>query len=71
LRPGAAAGVGRGVAQGIGQALLECGHYDDASGQLVAGSFMDYTMPRAVRCLFECHAAHDKDCVNDFATAKL
>ena len=21
-----------------------------------------------VRCLFECHAAHDKDCVNDFAT---
>ena len=60
-----------GVAQGVGQALLEWGHYDDASGQLVAGSFMDYTMPRAVRCLFECHAAHDKDCVNDFATAKL
>ena len=36
-----------GVAQGVGQALLEWGHYDDASGQLVAGSFMDYAMPRA------------------------
>src|SRR5262249_37272531 len=36
-----------GVAQGVGQALLEWGHYDDASGQLVAGSFMDYAMARA------------------------
>jgi aerobic carbon-monoxide dehydrogenase large subunit len=36
-----------GVAQGVGQALLEWGHYDDASGQLVAGSFMDYTIARA------------------------
>ena len=36
-----------GVAQGAGQALLEWGRYDDASGQLVAGSFMDYAMPRA------------------------
>jgi carbon-monoxide dehydrogenase large subunit len=36
-----------GVAQGVGQALLEWGAYDDASGQLVAGSFMDYAMPRA------------------------
>ncbi len=36
-----------GVAQGVGQALLEWAHYDDASGQLVAGSFMDYAMPRA------------------------
>jgi carbon-monoxide dehydrogenase large subunit len=36
-----------GVAQGIGQALLEWGNYDDDSGQLVAGSFMDYAMPRA------------------------
>jgi len=35
-----------GVAQGIGQALYEHGVYD-ASGQLVSGSFMDYTMPRA------------------------
>ncbi|HYM73841.1 MAG TPA: xanthine dehydrogenase family protein molybdopterin-binding subunit [Stellaceae bacterium] len=36
-----------GVAQGVGQALLEWGNYDDDSGQLVAGSFMDYAMPRA------------------------
>ncbi|MGD9922888.1 MAG: xanthine dehydrogenase family protein molybdopterin-binding subunit, partial [Pseudorhodoplanes sp.] len=36
-----------GVAQGIGQALMEECTYDSGSGQLVAGSFMDYTMPRA------------------------
>ena len=36
-----------GVAQGVGQVLLEWAHYDDDSGQLVAGSFMDYAMPRA------------------------
>ncbi|MBN9509582.1 MAG: xanthine dehydrogenase family protein molybdopterin-binding subunit [Alphaproteobacteria bacterium] len=35
-----------GVAQGIGQALLENAAYD-AEGQLLSGSFMDYTMPRA------------------------
>ena len=35
-----------GVAQGIGQALLEHAAYN-ADGQLVNGSFMDYTMPRA------------------------
>jgi carbon-monoxide dehydrogenase large subunit len=35
-----------GVAQGIGQALLENAAYD-AEGNLISGSFMDYTMPRA------------------------
>ena len=35
-----------GLAQGIGQALLEHGVYD-SNGQLVSGSYMDYTMPRA------------------------
>jgi aerobic carbon-monoxide dehydrogenase large subunit len=35
-----------GVAQGIGQALLE-GCVYDASGQLLSASFMDYQMPRA------------------------
>jgi carbon-monoxide dehydrogenase large subunit len=35
-----------GVAQGIGQALLEGARYDK-DGQLVTGSFMDYCMPRA------------------------
>jgi carbon-monoxide dehydrogenase large subunit len=35
-----------GVAQGVGQALLEGAVYDK-NGQLVTASFMDYTMPRA------------------------
>jgi aerobic carbon-monoxide dehydrogenase large subunit len=35
-----------GIAQGIGQALMEAAIYD-SSGQLVSGSMMDYTMPRA------------------------
>ncbi|MGH6763009.1 MAG: xanthine dehydrogenase family protein molybdopterin-binding subunit [Phyllobacterium sp.] len=35
-----------GLAQGIGQAMLEGAHYDE-SGQLLTASFMDYTMPRA------------------------
>jgi carbon-monoxide dehydrogenase large subunit len=35
-----------GVAQGIGQALLEHGIYDE-DGQLLTGSFMDYALPRA------------------------
>jgi carbon-monoxide dehydrogenase large subunit len=35
-----------GIAQGVGQALLENIVYD-SSGQLVSGSFMDYAMPRA------------------------
>ena len=35
-----------GLAQGIGQALMENAVYD-AAGQLVTGSFMDYQMPRA------------------------
>jgi aerobic carbon-monoxide dehydrogenase large subunit len=35
-----------GIAQGVGQALLEGVVYND-DGQLVTGSFMDYSMPRA------------------------
>jgi len=35
-----------GIAQGVGQALTERVVYDD-DGQLLSGSFMDYTMPRA------------------------
>ncbi|MCG8442340.1 MAG: xanthine dehydrogenase family protein molybdopterin-binding subunit [Caulobacterales bacterium] len=35
-----------GLVQGIGQALLEHGVYDN-EGQLVTGSYMDYCMPRA------------------------
>ena len=36
-----------GLAQGIGQAMIEEAVYDD-SGQLVTGSFMDYALPRAI-----------------------
>ncbi|TYB81658.1 xanthine dehydrogenase family protein molybdopterin-binding subunit [Maritimibacter fusiformis] len=35
-----------GIGQGIGQALLEGAVYDE-NGQLLNGSYMDYTMPRA------------------------
>jgi carbon-monoxide dehydrogenase large subunit len=48
VNPMVAAGQAHGaVAQGIGQALLEETVYDRQSGQLIAGSFMDYAMPRA------------------------
>jgi len=36
-----------GLAQGIGQALLENCVYDTDSGQLLTGSYMDYALPRA------------------------
>ena len=36
-----------GIAQGVGQALIEHCFYDHATGQQLAGSFMDYAMPRA------------------------
>ena len=36
-----------GIAQGVGQALCEQAVYDEASGQLLTGSLMDYCVPRA------------------------
>jgi carbon-monoxide dehydrogenase large subunit len=42
----AASQIHGGVAQGLGQALLEQSVYDE-HGQLLTGSFMDYAMPRA------------------------
>jgi aerobic carbon-monoxide dehydrogenase large subunit len=43
-----------GIVQGAGQALLENLVYDPENGQLVSGSFQDYTMPRADDlCRFE------------------
>ena len=47
-----------GIAQGIGQALLEHGIYD-GSGQLVTGSFMDYCMPQGGRSA-EFQRRHDR-----------
>lgn len=36
-----------GIAQAVGQALMEDVHYDAQSGQLFSGSLMDYAVPRA------------------------
>jgi carbon-monoxide dehydrogenase large subunit len=36
-----------GIAQGLGQVLMEDIKFDSATGQLLTGSFMDYAMPRA------------------------
>jgi carbon-monoxide dehydrogenase large subunit len=36
-----------GVAQGIGQAMMEHAIWETDTGQMITGSFMDYTMPRA------------------------
>ena len=48
VNPMIAAGQAHGaIAQGAGQALLEHAAYDPASGQLIAGSLMDYALPRA------------------------
>lgn len=48
INPALAEGqVQGGIAQGIGQALFEHTAYDPDSGQLLAGSFMDYRLPRA------------------------
>jgi carbon-monoxide dehydrogenase large subunit len=44
-----------GIVQGVGQAIQENVYYDPESGQLLAGSFMDYAMPRADRMpFFDC-----------------
>jgi carbon-monoxide dehydrogenase large subunit len=37
-----------GIAQGLGQAMMEGAAYDVQSGQLLTGSYMDYAMPRAI-----------------------
>jgi carbon-monoxide dehydrogenase large subunit len=39
--------VSGGIAQGLGQILMEDIRFDPVSGQLLTGSFMDYAMPRA------------------------
>ncbi|MBI3198876.1 MAG: xanthine dehydrogenase family protein molybdopterin-binding subunit [Rhodospirillales bacterium] len=48
VNPMIASGQAHGaMAQGVGQALLEHATYDPRSGQMIAGSFMDYALPRA------------------------
>lgn len=55
-----------GVAQGLGQALLEYTAYDDETGQLLSGSFMDYTLPRADDVPFvDFHYFEDAPCTTN------
>jgi carbon-monoxide dehydrogenase large subunit len=53
-----------GIVQGIGQALFENCIYDDASGQLLSGSFMDYCMPRADNLPHMTVATHSTPCTH-------
>jgi aerobic carbon-monoxide dehydrogenase large subunit len=54
-----------GLAQGIGQALLESVVYDEG-GQLLTGSYMDYTMPRAANVpMFEVVTAAGTACTSN------
>ena len=54
-----------GIAQGIGQALCENAVFDRETGQLLAGSFMDYAMPRADMLPFFASAAHPVPCTTN------
>ena len=50
-----------GLAMGIGQALLEHVAFDESSGQLLSGSFMDYAMPKAEHfSWFDMHELPDR-----------
>ena len=54
-----------GLAQGIGQALLENAVYDE-SGQLLSASYMDYTMPRADDLpMFAVHTTKGTPCTHN------
>ena len=53
-----------GIAQGVGQALLEHTAYDPDSGQLISGSFMDYALPHADDMPFvDFHYHEDAPCL--------
>ncbi|HTP51990.1 MAG TPA: xanthine dehydrogenase family protein molybdopterin-binding subunit [Anaeromyxobacteraceae bacterium] len=53
-----------GVAQGIGQALLEGAVYDD-KGQLLSGSFLGYTVPRALDLPAYAVGTHNTMCTHN------
>ncbi len=54
-----------GLAQGIGQALCEDAVFDRATGQLLAGSFMDYALPRADLLPAFCTLNHPVPCATN------
>jgi carbon-monoxide dehydrogenase large subunit len=51
-----------GIVQGLGQALMEEAVYDNDSGQLLSGTFMDYAMPRADNLPNFSFATHNVPC---------
>jgi carbon-monoxide dehydrogenase large subunit len=53
-----------GIMQGVGQVLVEDTVYDE-SGQLLTGSFMDYTMPRADELTHIDFSTHPVPCVTN------
>ncbi|HKW55016.1 MAG TPA: xanthine dehydrogenase family protein molybdopterin-binding subunit [Stellaceae bacterium] len=59
-----------GLAQGIGQALLENTVYDPDSGQLRTGSLMDYCLPRADNLASFSLATHETLCTHNPLGAK-
>jgi carbon-monoxide dehydrogenase large subunit len=60
-----------GLAQGIGQALMEHARYDPETGQPVAGSFMDYAVPRADDLIaFETATDESQPCTHNPLGAK-
>ncbi|MFD2031982.1 xanthine dehydrogenase family protein molybdopterin-binding subunit [Ancylobacter dichloromethanicus] len=54
-----------GIAQGIGQAMMERTVYDPDSGQLLSGSFMDYGLPRADDLPFFDVSTHNVPCTTN------
>jgi aerobic carbon-monoxide dehydrogenase large subunit len=59
-----------GLAQGIGQALMEDCVFDPATGQPLAGSFMDYAMPRASDFPFFDTGVQETPCPSNVLGAK-
>src|SRR5260221_9704870 len=54
-----------GLAQGIGQALMERVTFDPDSGQMLSGSFLDYAMPRASDLPNFAVGLHDVPCLTN------
>jgi len=61
-----------GAVQGVGQALMERVVYDEDTGQLLTGSLMDYTAPRAqdFPCAFRMEMDESTPCANNLLGVK-
>jgi carbon-monoxide dehydrogenase large subunit len=66
INPMILAGQAHGsIVQGIGQAIIENGYFDPETGQLIAGSFMDYGLLRADDLPFFNAALHEVPTANN------